>query len=384
MADFDKAFEFIMAQQGHNPYRIEENDAEIVLCSNCFKNEGLKLSAVQSGEEVDGPCKNCGSESGRKLSRTVVRQIAYQFFVIGTIKRFEYGGCPMIQFNEQRYGDSDIEVSNFLRDDVVLIEETCKIGFFNYAPRFWMFGEVEPLKALQTEEAQDAVIEKILSSYPVWRLDQQHAFYRLRNNPERPHNPHDYDSAPDAFLGLNRFDDKDLPVLYASADLEVCLHECRVTVEDQIYSAKLIPRKPLLVLDLSAWLKEEGSEFDSLDMAIHFLFLAGKHSYNICRKIARKVHEKGLDGILYPSYFSLVRTGAIPFETIMGMSVRKIEDLRAYVQSQSIPNLALFGRPISEGNLQVECINKVIINRVSYDLSFGPETQVLSVKPENV
>jgi len=134
-----------------------------------------------------------------------------------------------------------------------------------------------------------------------------------------------------------------------------------------------VPTQKLKVLDLSALLEEEGvTDFESVDIAIHFLFLAGEHSYDICRQIALKAKEKGLDGIIYPSYFSYVRTGAFPFETIHGRSIRRIPQLKDYAQSQSIPNLALFGRPVNENKVTVDCINKVVINRVGYDITFGP------------
>lgn len=173
-------------------------------------------------------------------------------------------------------------------------------------------------------------------------------------------------------MGENRFDKLGFPVLYGSPDLELCIHECRATVEDNLFVGKLVPAHILKVLDLSVLIEEDTTEFESLDIAIHFLFLAGKHSYSICRQIALRAKEKGFDEIIYPSYFSFIRKGAIPFETIYGMSIRRIPQLRDYAQSQSIPNLAIFGRLVKENKISVECINKVIINRVSYDTTFGP------------
>jgi len=114
------------------------------------------------------------------------------------------------------------------------------------------------------------------------------------------------------------------------------------------------------------------TEFESLDITIQFLFLAEKHSYNICREIAKSALEKGFDGIIYPSYFSHLRTGTIPFDNYYGISLRRIENLRAYVKSGIIPNLILFGRPIKDNKVRVDCINKVLLNRVQYDASFGP------------
>ena len=49
-----------------------------------------------------------------------------------------------------------------------------------------------------------------------------------------------------------------------------------------------------------------------------------------------------------------------------------MKSLKDYAQSQIIPNLILFGRPVEEKLVTVECINKVVINRIQYDLTFGP------------
>jgi hypothetical protein len=119
-------------------------------------------------------------------------------------------------------------------------------------------------------------------------------------------------------------------------------------------------------------LQEDATEFESLDMAVHMLFLAGEHSYNITREIALEVHKAGYDGLVYPSYFSLLRTGGMPFETVYGISHRRIAQLADREKSKTIPNLALFGRPIEQGHVGVRCINKLILRRVEYDTHFGP------------
>ena len=361
-----------MEHEGNN-HRQEQEDTKVLLCSDCFRDEGLKIDAYKIGIDNNDKCPKCKSTSGHKLTKGLVQDLCYRFFVRGTILKLDYGGAPLIQFNPQHFNKTDIDISPWLADDVKLIEQTGEIGMFYYGPRFWMLGEVEPLKSLQKEDERNEIVEKILTEYPVRELTDKEYFYRLRVNPKVSHDFAEYDTAPDEHLGKNRFDNIGFPVLYGSPDLELCLHECRTTVEDNLFVAKLVPKQKLKVLDLSALLEEEGvTEFESVDIAIHFLFLAGKHSYDICRQIALKAKEKGLDGIIYPSYFSYIRTGAFPFETIYGISFRRIPQLRDYAQSQSIPNLALFGRPINENKVTVDCINKVVINRIDYDITFGP------------
>jgi hypothetical protein len=372
MADFEIAYKAMIAHEGNN-HRQEEENTEILLCSYCFRDEGLKIDAYKIGIENDNECPKCKSKSGHKLTKGLVQELCYRFFVRGTILKLDYGGAPLIQFNPQHFNKTDIDISPWLVNDVKLIEQAGEIGMFYYGPRFWMLGEVEPLISLQNIDKRNEIVERILTEYPVRELTDKDYFYRLRVNPKVSHDFGEYDTAPDEYLGKNRFDDIGFPVLYGSPDLELCLHECRTTVEDNLYVAKLMPTQNLKVLDLSALLEEEDiTEFESVDIAIHFLFLAGKHSYEICREIALKAKEKGLDGIIYPSYFSYIRTGGFPFETVYGISIRRIPQLKDYAQSQSIPNLALFGRPINEKKVTVDCINKVVINRIAYDITFGP------------
>lgn len=236
-----------------------------------------------------------------------------------------------------------------------------------------MIGEVEPLKALQEPTSRESVIDRILNAYPTTLLRVAESFYRIRKDPMKPEAFGEYDSPPVACAGMGRLDSPNFPVMYASQDLPVCVHECRVTAEDELYVATLSPSRDLKLLDLSALLVEENAtDFESLDMALHMLFLAGKHSYDITRDIARAVHSDGYDGVVYPSYFSLLRTGGMPFETNYGISHRRFPQLREHEKAKTIPNLALFGRPIEEHNVDVRCINKLILSRVEYGFHFGP------------
>ena len=375
MADFKISMQKILKTQGMHHYFDEKTKltGDQILCSDCFNDEGLRLDAFAIGIKNTNKCPNCGSEKGHKLTKELVRELCYRFFVRGTIQRFEYGGIPLIQMNEHRFNNSDIHVSPWLEADTKLIEQAGEIGLFYYEPRFWMLGEIEPLKSLQNPTAIDTVVERILQLYPKDILNETHPFYRVRTNPKVANEFSEYDSPPDGFGGNNRFDSNGAPVLYASPDLDLCLHECRVSVEDDLFVAKLIPTQPLKMLNLAHLLREEKvDEFTSLDLAVHFLFLAGKHSYSVCGHIAQRIREQGFDGIIYPSYFSHVRTGTIPFDTVVGMSIRRIPPLEGYAYSQSVPNVALFGRPIKEGKVVVHSINKVIINSIQYEKTFGP------------
>jgi len=242
-----------------------------------------------------------------------------------------------------------------------------------------MIGEIEPLKDLQHPLLRSGVITRIISEYPTTILKPNEIFYRLRKAPTNPAQSSEYDSPPQSLSGQGRIDSTDLPVMYASEDIEVCIHECRATAEDELYIATLSATRPLKLLNLTHLLIEaKVTEFESLDLAVQMLFLAGKYSYDIIRDIARAACSAGFDGLNYPSYFSMLRTGSIPFETQYGISNRFIaafsnnHNIAAYEAEKIIPNLALFGRPIENGDVEVRCINRIALRRVAYDAVFGP------------
>lgn len=279
---------------------VPENKA--VACSACFTDCGLKLDAEQIGIEDASPCPNCESSAGRKLPIAGLEALAHRFFVWGSISRFKYGAAPLIQFNEHQR--TCIDFSPWLKKDVELFERLLGVGFFHYDPRLWMVGEIEPLKALQRPKRRPSIVERVLSEYPERLIGIDESFYRIRKEPKTASDPLEYDSPPAHLSGGGRIDTKDLPVLYASPDLQVCVHECRVMAEDELYVATLRPQRPLRLLNLSVLLKEENvTEFESLDMAIHMLFLAARHSYRITRTIAAAARTAGFDGLVYPSYF---------------------------------------------------------------------------------
>jgi hypothetical protein len=353
--------------------KTEGDSAPVLLCSDCFVDEGLRIDAYKRGLEQVGDCPNCKSPGGRKLTKGHIEGLAWRFFVSGTTLRVDYGGAPVIQFNEHHFGKSDITPSPWLKGDIKLIENAAKIGFFHYGPRLWMVGEVEPLKDLQDPTKRAQVIARVLKEYPERTLAKDSPFYRLRVGPRRPADPGEYDSPPTEQAGMGRFDSVGFPVMYGSQDIDICIHECRATAEDEIFVATLKPERDMRLLDLTHVLSEDVTEFESLDMAIHMLFLARSHSYEIARAIALSTKHAGFDGVIYPSFFSLIRTGGHPFETAYGLSLRRFHpQAEAYGCAFMIPNFALFGRPLENLSVRVHCINRLVLTQIGYLGHFGP------------
>ncbi len=347
-------------------------DDDSIVCSSCFTDTGLRIDAERIGIDVPGTCPNCGAEGFKKLPLAGLGTLAHRYFVWGSMWRARYGAAPLVQFNEHQ--KTSIELQPWLEQDVRLIERLLKVGFFHYGPRLWMLGEIEPLKALQKSRTRQSIVDRILKEYPERFFAMDQSFYRVRVNPSAPGESSEYDSPPPKHSGKGRLDAKRQPILYGSPDLEVCIHECRVTAEDDVFVATLSPTKTLRLLDLSVLLKEgkEVTEFESLDLTVHMLFLAGRHSYRLTRAIAEAARMAGFDGLVYPSYFSLLRLGQMPFPTVYGISHRRIEQLHEHEQAKTIPNLALFGRPVAAGSVAVKCIDRLVLSKVAYEYHFGP------------
>lgn len=344
-----------------------------ILCSDCFQDHGLSLQAKKIGIIEDCPCPNCKSNTGSQLSGELIQTLAFSFFVQGTILRGKFGAFPVIQFNYTNSGDNFETLPSSLKKDMKLIESSIGLKFFYYRPRLWMIGENEPLKALQKKNDRKIIIDKILETFPIEILDKNRIFYRLRKNPINKTLHSEYDSPPPETIKNGRLESFNLPIMYCSQNIDTCIHECRATAEDDLYLASLNPTKMLRVLDLTKIIQEEDAdEFESIDIAVHMLFMAAKHSYKISREIANEAYSKGLDGIIYPSYFSSLQTGVPVLETILGMSIRRFPQAVNYIQSQTQPNIALFGRPIEDKKIAVKCINRIVLKKVIYDFDFGP------------
>src|ERR1700722_3305933 len=289
-----------------------------------------------------------------------------------------FGAAPVLQFNKYHYGKGTYRAPEWIKRDVELIEEQGRVGIFHYGPRLWMVGSVEPLKALQDAARRDGIIQRVLSEYPTINYAKDGTLYRLRLNPKTPIESREYDSPPDHLVGRGRLDAPNYPVLYCAQDIEGCVHECRVTVEDELYIATLHPTRTLKLLDLTELLLEENTtEFESLDLAVHMLFYASEHSYPISRAIAIAANANGFDGVIYPSYFSQARSGLTSTETVgYGISIRHaarhFPRLAGAAKSGVYPNVALFGRPVRDGLVDIACINRLILHKVSYDIRFGP------------
>jgi hypothetical protein len=351
LSKVSEAFNGLKARARHSTEALRQRISGAALCSDCFVDHGLVIEARNLGHKSRRSCPNCHSANGAKLYRSDIEELARRYFVYGTRIRTEFGGAPMLQFNSWHHGEPDeVSFPNWLKEDARLIQNALSVGLFYYAPPLWRVGEIEPLANLRNPVTRGAAASALVSRFPRRLFTSGSSFYRLRSNiTEGLHSkPTEYDSPPKGVGGNGRLDAPDFPVLYGSQDLEIYVHECRVTIADECYLAVLRACRDLHLLDLSADIEADGkTPFESLYLAVQFLFAAEKHSYEITRAISTAAKDAGLDGIVYPSYFSSLR-------------------------EERIPNLAVFGHPVAAGAVEVGCINRLILETARYKVRLGP------------
>lgn len=381
---FEQALSKHLFHEGGIELLPEESldDTTVVACSECFGNEGLRLDAAAVGKEDSSVCHRCGTIGGAKLTKYSLAVLAQSFFVKGFLHRTEFGLAPLIKFNDKRGTDIGT-LPGWPSSDAALFEEILKIGFFWYGPPVWQAGINENLEKLEQEDERERVITQILRTYPAEILTEKDKFYRLRKFPGDEYSLGNFDSTDWSQFDspplsakaeeAGRLESPNIPVLYGSPDIQTCLHECRVTVEDALFLATLRPVRNLKLLNLVSFPNEpQNHPSENLDHAMVMLFLAGSHAYPVSRAIARAAHDAGYDGLVYPSFFSMLRNGVQPFESYLGLSKRSIPQLRAMEAAKMIPNYAIFGWPIQEEKLTVTSINRVFIRKATYSIHFGP------------
>jgi len=318
-----------------------------MICTNCFANEGLRLLASSLAKGVPKRCNRCGG-NGIPIDKDTLYEIAGRFFVTGSVPPHQPHSTPVFQLSDH----PDMESVNFkssLREDYEAIRAEGGVYVFHYGLPMWRVGLTTPHEVL--ESGGDSAVETvraIIQAASAVVLANGTSLYRTRLG-EVSAEATAFDAPPKgAITEHSRFDSVDCEILYAAPNIETCLHECRVTVADEITLATLRVQRDLRLLDLTQRFEEPGPlPFDSYEITIKTLCYEGEREYNCCRLLAREIHAAGYDGFQYNSYFSLVKP-------------------------EPLTNVAIFGRPIAAGLISLASVNRVRLRGVTYDFSLGP------------
>ena len=321
-----------------------------ILCSNCFKDYGLRIMAERMGPTSSLACPNCGSTDGVLLDEKQVEELCDKYFVDGSYNSTCFGGSPLLIMHKGSHC-IDTSIIDNLHDDIHLIHAKTGLTADLYGPDLWRVGITEWMDRLlsRSKKKRDGAIEELISRCNIKLLPVDSEFFRIRAIERELIGDMSFDAPIKQNYKKGRFNIRNEEVFYASFDVETCIHECRASMEDVLYVATLKPCKILTLLDMSD-IQDDNKEitpFEDLQLAVSQIFGAGVQSYCITRRISEVAKEHKLDGIIYPSYYNSVR-------------------------DYSFKNIVLFGHVIRNGVVRVKSIDRVQIRQVDYKYDYGP------------
>lgn len=329
------------------------------LCTECFLNFGVKQTAKDlCANNEPFLCMRCGGDTGFRVDKDTANELMTSFFVNGSIPPEVGGPAPIFQYNKYQHSEC-ITFGTNLDQDLNLLSGFLNVQLFHYGPPFWRLGITEHYERLKgfVDGGVKGVVEReeiwndIIGRCKVVIFDVNKKLFRLRSDKKLVQAiPEQFDTPPaEVVVSRGRYDSDSLPIFYASDDVEVCIHECRATLADSLTLGTLVPNKPLRLIDLSGSIDETSvtTEFESVTRMLVKLAYSGKQDYDLCRELAQHIKKRGFDGFLFLSYFS-------------------------QAHKRRLKNLALFGYPLKSGLLRLESVNRLILNYVGYEYSFGP------------
>lgn len=295
-------------------------------------------------------CSRCG-EVGPLISKEKLAEAIHIFFVDGS-----YVAETMTSAYQVNKSNPDPARFDFTLDANAKL--ACGITgevIFHYGPPLWRIGEVD-LKGAFDEGGDEREMASIgfVRRAPKVTLPIGTRLFRIRRNPtgdETIATAVAFDPPPSYIeRSQGRWDDGIKPVLYASDDIELCIHECNVLIADETVVATLSTVRPLVLLDLTAEFPVAGATpFEDPAIFARFLCLSRDSRWlDHARTVARAAQAAGLDGIRYASYYA-----------------------QAKHHSKAL-NIALFGRPLEAGDLAIVSVNRLRLTDAHYKYSFGP------------
>lgn len=318
---------------------------EFVICSNCFQRHGLKWMADRLGTKDGTKCPHCGLYDGAKLTLQQTKYLAWEYIVQGSYHRTTFCGSPIYMLTEMPGGESF-----FVNDpDIVLLESLSGQRAFQYGPATWRVGETIWLEDLQSEKKSVRLraTRKVIEYCEKKTCQDGAIFYRLLSHLYGDaQDPLTFEAPHWKYQKDGRFGLPSTSVLYLSSSIESAIHECRVTVEDELTLASIALIKPLKVVDLTETHLPSIDPSQDLSYSIGHICSAGEDAYPITQGIAREAYKQGFDGILYWSFFNKV-------------------------SPEKGKNLALFGTPIKDNTVKVISIDRLLLNQIQYSFSLG-------------
>lgn len=319
-------------------------------CPACFSNLGFRRTAEQFAIKRTGICERCAAESAFKLTKSRLADAVDAFFVGGSYIAETI--APVYQVNDRNPYPATFDLT--LSADAAL---ACKLTgqiAFHYGPPLWRLGLTEHYYSFEAGGAErEEAARAIIAGASDLHISAGSQFFRVRLNVRADEgivSASAFDPPP-SFIAREpgRWDELDRPVLYVADDIELCLHECRATISDEIVVATVEVKKAIKLLDLSIPIVcEPSTPFDDPNIFIAIMCRSRGVWLDHCRFLSKVALEAGYDGIRYSSYYAQAK------------------------HARSSLNLALFGRPLEGGLMEVQSVNRLRLTDMAYQFQFGP------------
>src|SRR5437870_6249302 len=192
-----------------------------MLCSDCFKNEGLRLEALKLSNKQSEKCPRCGSEKGVLLNEDQCGELLERFFVYGTTSIGTFGVSPY----KLSVGNlDDIKFDVTLNDDFETLIGVHGLGLRLRAPKTWLVGDTKHWHAFEEmigyrrtngklPENAAEIVDEILQRCRRFILTKETRLYRIRRNPIASVDSRSYDS-PHVTNNGSRLSRGTIPVMY--------------------------------------------------------------------------------------------------------------------------------------------------------------------------
>ncbi|HAT8005975.1 RES family NAD+ phosphorylase [Citrobacter farmeri] len=321
---------------------------EKLICTSCIKNAGLRFLAEKLRDPSDKRFFDTCGHTGGFLNEDNVEQLAHDFFVNGSIPPSSGGNAPV--YNIKTIGVNELTFESELDHDIELLSQYKPLPLYHYGPPLYKIGATTNYQELVIDEVSGCrrkeIWEEIISACKSVTLEPGLTIFRARKgNSLPPALENEFDSNPNPTEG--RFNKSGEKVFYGGFEVETCLHEIRVALTDWIALATFLVKKELRLLDITDITELPSTPFESIEIFIRKIVYSGESEYPLCQELANEIKNRGYDGLITSSFFK-------------------------QAHKKDLKNIILFGQPAKDGKISMTSTNKININSISYEFSFGP------------
>ncbi|MBW4205021.1 RES family NAD+ phosphorylase [Enterobacter cloacae subsp. cloacae] len=253
-------------------------------------------------------------------------------------------------YNIKTTGMNELTFGSELDHDIELLSQYKPLPLYHYGPPLYKIGATTNYQELVIDEVSEwrrkEIWESIISACKTVTLKPGSTIFRARKGNSLPSAlENEFDSNPNPTEG--RFNKSGEKVFYGAFEIETCLHEIRVALTDWIALATFQVIKELRLLDITDITELPSTPFESIEIFIRKIVYSGESEYPLCQELANEIKSRGYDGLIASSFFK-------------------------QAHKNDLKNIILFGQPAKDGKISITSTNKINLNFISYEFSFGP------------